>query len=441
LDREIDEAGALLLEQGEKALTQSIQRLEELLHRPELTSTQRLNLKMHLAQAHQYRGEHKAAINLLESTALETGSKPGCTTTPYLESLRATSLCALGELDEACAVFEHVLDELGRADAGPKERALVSLEAGKAFKSNGNTQRAKECWQYALTVLEKEPEEIIHFARVKANLGLILLDSCNQSEQEEGVRAIEHSSDVKLRLGDLEGLANNSCNLGLYYWKNKRYQRAITCLRRDLFLSRKVGNLRSVATSLMNLAGLYTELRQFTPARNLLREGQDIGFALDDARLVKIADHNLDRVEKAGRDAGGKGERVGPAANCACGSGTEYQHCCGRADFEPIEFGFQFEGVSEDLNHIIEAARRKGVEPSRLDFILRDTPQSSVRQAWSRLHVHDGWMEMSELPDMANCHLSTARTLAGEAKSEPDNVAKPLACVILSACALEAFVN
>lgn len=48
---------------------------------------------------------------------------------------------------------------------------------------------------------------------------------------------------------------------------------------------------------------------------------------------------------------------------------------------------------------------------------------------------------MHELPDMANHHLSSAKVLADEAESEPDSVTKPLACVILSACALEAFIN
>jgi len=48
---------------------------------------------------------------------------------------------------------------------------------------------------------------------------------------------------------------------------------------------------------------------------------------------------------------------------------------------------------------------------------------------------------MRELPDMANHHIISAKVLANESKSEEDSVTKPLSCVMLSACALEAFIN
>jgi hypothetical protein len=38
-------------------------------------------------------------------------------------------------------------------------------------------------------------------------------------------------------------------------------------------------------------------------------------------------------------------------------------------------------------------------------------------------------------------HLISASILAEESKSDPDSLSKPLACIILSACALEAFIN
>jgi len=50
-------------------------------------------------------------------------------------------------------------------------------------------------------------------------------------------------------------------------------------------------------------------------------------------------------------------------------------------------------------------------------------------------------MALNELPDMANVHLMAARGLAAEAALEPDSIAKPVACLLLSMCSLEAFIN
>jgi hypothetical protein len=57
------------------------------------------------------------------------------------------------------------------------------------------------------------------------------------------------------------------------------------------------------------------------------------------------------------------------------------------------------------------------------------------------MEVKEGWTAISELPDMANAHLTSARVAADESAQEADSINKPLACIIVSACALEAFIN
>ena len=54
---------------------------------------------------------------------------------------------------------------------------------------------------------------------------------------------------------------------------------------------------------------------------------------------------------------------------------------------------------------------------------------------------HDGWYEVSELPDMANNYLHCVEHLCKSAEEQPDLISGPLSAVILSACALEAFIN
>ena len=48
---------------------------------------------------------------------------------------------------------------------------------------------------------------------------------------------------------------------------------------------------------------------------------------------------------------------------------------------------------------------------------------------------------MKELVDMANLYLVSAEKLAKEAKEVGNYAEKPLACIMLSCCALEAFIN
>jgi len=275
---------------------------------------------------------------------------------------------------------------------------------------------------------------------VLSNLGYLLLEQSDGKEQEKGIRIINESSEIKLRIGDLDGLSSNYCNLGLYYWKSKNYERAIALMRRDLYLSRKVGNLRDIASTLNNLAGLYIDLKQFSEARSLLKESKEISIEIEDEYLKALTKHHLDTVNKTGKQSGLKKEIIGPKANCACGSKKEYQDCCGRADFEPVDIQFQFGGISEEIIQIHEEAKNSDVKPSRLDFLFRDSDLSKDRLAWTRTAVHDGWLEMMEMPDMANIHLNSAKILADES-IEDGAITKPLSCIILSACAMEAFIN
>lgn len=440
IDTQIEDAGKLALEHNEASVLTSIDRLLEISNRTDLTIHQRQSVQLGLTQSYQRRGEHRKALDTLKSM-------PECTATSHdhvfnslTKHLAAVSYAALGQVGEAAALFSTVLAELEHCDVDPSLMASVFMEAGKVFHAQHDNQRARECWSKAMKHFTVS-KDIEGTARAQANLGALQLHEADPSTQEAGVQLIESSSNTKRRIGDLEGLANNHCMLGLHYWRNRRFERSIAYLRKDLYLSRQVGDQRSVATSLCNLSGLYAELKQLTAARGLLSEALDIGSALGDDHLIQIARHNLAAVEDVGRRAGSSNERIGPGAKCACDSGKAYDACCGRADHEPVDLHIQFGGHSEDMEKIVEESGLSGGAPSRLDFILRETAQSRTRRAWSKIHVHDGWLEMKELPDMANHHLCAASALARESVAEPDAVTKPLSCVILATCALEAFIN
>lgn len=283
-------------------------------------------------------------------------------------------------------------------------------------------------------------DEIEHLQRAKANLSSSLLDEENEELQNQGINELERAIQLKLNIGDIDGVATNYCQLGNYFRKKKRYGRAIAYCRKDLYFSKLVGNKRDIASTLGNLATLYGELKQFSEGRNLLGQVKTIAEELEDDDLLDLTKHQLNFLNEDAKKAGLNKIQIGKQAKCECGSGLLYVDCCGRADFEPVDYPFVFGGISEDLKKINNESINAGKDISPLDFILRIPSESSIRKAWSSMEMHDGWMTIKELPDMASIHLVSAKTMAKNAIDDND-ISSALAAVILSVCYLEAFIN
>ena len=223
--------------------------------------------------------------------------------------------------------------------------------------------------------------------------------------------------------------------------ERKKYDSAIAYTRKDLALSRKAGDKRAIVSSLNNLAVIYTDLNQFSKARGVLIEAKKISETLGDMQAIVIASKNLEVVNHKAKIAGMNGEKMGPAALCKCGKGLSYKECCGKADFEPEELGFKIDNISEDIEVIQQQVAKRGRVASHIDYLLRKIKENDVRLAWTNIEIHNGWIEMKELVDMANLYLVSAEKLAKEAKEVGNYAEKPLACIMLSCCALEAFIN
>lgn len=173
----------------------------------------------------------------------------------------------------------------------------------------------------------------------------------------------------------------------------------------------------------------------------VLIEAKKISETLGDMQAIVIASKNLKVVNHKAKIAGMNGEKMGPAALCKCGKGLSYKECCGKADFEPEELGFKIDNISEDIEVIQQQVAKQGRVASHIDYLLRKIKENDVRLAWTNIEIHNGWIEMKELVDMANLYLVSAEKLAKEAKEAGNYAEKPLACIMLSCCALEAFIN
>ena len=252
---------------------------------------------------------------------------------------------------------------------------------------------------------------------------------------------LDAAADTKFLSGDLHGLANSYSMRGLYHWRKGQFEPAIAFLRKDLALSRQVGDQTGLAQTLANLAGLYGQMRQPKAARRVLEEARKIAATLKNPSLDGFVSNQTARLEKNTREMAKTGESFGPAAPCQCGSGKNYRDCCGRADFEPVGLPWNFGGLSQDIEQATTAQTDLGIKPTRLDWFLADWDQTKDRLSWFKVFPRPGWHEIHELPDMASIQLSAAREAAKTAKENPASYEWPLSALVMSVCALEAFIN
>jgi tetratricopeptide (TPR) repeat protein len=102
-----------------------------------------------VVRALQNLGRHREALDKLRE--FEPRSRPGDLHIVALH-LSAISLTALGSRDEACEAFERAL---GMVPADSWLRQWITIEAGKAYELNGQSNRARELWLESLEYARK----------------------------------------------------------------------------------------------------------------------------------------------------------------------------------------------------------------------------------------------------------------------------------------------
>lgn len=443
IDSAIREAGKLALEHNSKSIILAINMLSELLTNRNLSEDQVVNAKLTLLTAKQHAGDHHGALVIIDDLKDKYDGKSDFST--YVLIRAGVSYTSLGYIDEACELYDQILTNWGKNKPNGREqkkaRGIHLLEIGKGYALNGQKNKARRCWETSVLYLKDIKGEIEHYIRGKSNLAFLSLHDENERKQIEGVDQLEWLTQHKLAIGDIQGAANNYCNLGTYFKEKLKFERAIAYYRKDLSLSRLAGDKREVAATLGNLAVLYADLRQFSQGREHLREAKKIGEELKDDHLLLITENQLQYLNKIAKESGINKIPSGDKALCLCGSGNLYLQCCGRADFEPVDLPHLYGGISEDRQTIEDEVKKLGKKLSPLDLVLRSTSDSKNRHGWCEIQKHDGWVSVKELPDMANIHLISAKKLADLAADSPGDISHPLASVILSVCHLEAFIN
>ena len=438
-DEKALEAAKLSLEFDAAKVESSIARLRDLLAIPGLTNAQRLQGIEYYATALQHHREHQLAIQQLEMIDSSWISANDHLTRVCIQFRKATSLAHLNKIDEALRLADSVAKDLDLLS--PDNQAGILLELSRVYLMCGKTKAAEQACQRC--VAESEGKQNLHeiHARALANLASIKLESGAEHTEAEGVVLMERAIELKTSSGDVQGLANSYSNLAFYYAKIKRYERAIAFYRKDLQLSRMFGDLHGLVQTLLHLADLYSHLLQPNLALKALAEANTVVDKLHNASLKEMADLLAQTIAARREDEIKAGEKLGPQAQCKCGSGNLYSNCCGRADFEPVSLPWDLNAQSEATENAYAELRAQGINPTRLDFFFRPARELHNRFAWYRVEARDGWAEILELPDVANIQLRTAMLSVSAANSSPDAIEHPLAAVIMSVCAAEAFIN
>lgn len=382
-------------------------------------------------------GRHAEAITLYRSISFPANTEHDA----WRRMKMAVSLAQLFQFRDAFAELDAAMPTLMAAP----DRLLAGgtcLEASRIYGLAEQNDESRRWANTAADIFEEVEGQTEHWARARSNAAGALMRTGDPILQKMGLEEMKSLAHLKYKLGDFEGMANNFSQIGIYFMKERRFDAAIAYFRKDLTVSRRIGDRQGLAVTLLNLAQLYLNCLQMKSARMCVAEARTLREEIDDPMLALRIDHISAEIAATGRRIGAERLKEGPNAPCACGSAKTFEQCCGQADIEhEIEELPFFGGVSEDVGAIHEALAHKGISPTKLDFVLRETSQAERRLAWVQWDVQEGWKRVKELPDMCNHHLNAARFMAESAGSEPDAFHLPLACAMLSVSAAEAFVN
>jgi len=265
--------GPLILQAGLRGLAaarserdEAERTLHQLIDDPRSTKDDKLNASFSLVGIAQRRGDHRCALEQLESIVVGASADMEL----QILNLKATSLTQLGAHDDAAALCDILLANPAAA-RGPVS-GWWALEAGRTYFLAGRVEDAIRMTKRAVLFFEEAKNELEHLTRAKSNLAIFMLKSDKAAEVAQAEKSLEDACDVKIAIGDAEGASTNFSQLSLHHFAQGRFEKAIAYGRKDLKLSKFVGDERSIASTLGNMAMIYLRVLQLSEARTFARE-------------------------------------------------------------------------------------------------------------------------------------------------------------------------
>lgn len=288
--------------------------------------------------------------------------------------------------------------------------------------------------------------DIDHYTGAKSGKASMLLKNESKDIQEQGLIEMNQAIKLKAQSGYWNGIANSYSSLALYYLRIKNYKQAIAYIKRDLKLTREYGSFRDEISTLNNLSYIYVKTLQIKKAREVLKEALALSEKVNNSATAIFLSQRMEKINDIAKKLNMEGIKFGPKAKCVCGSGLNFEECCGEADYdyESIDKVLGLDTIVPYTN-IVNKSFKEDIadDKSTLNLILRKLDKGEVRLSWTKIIYNGAYQEVYELPDMSSIHLVSAKSILENSTSDDliKETSIALSVVMLSVSALEAFIN
>jgi DNA-binding SARP family transcriptional activator len=244
------------------------------------------------AMVHYMRGGYAAALDLADRAPAGTGAGPDNADAVLLRCVRSSTLCMLGEHDQATAEAEGALSEaMGLGDDGVLATALVTA----AMSAKGPAQ--DDLLADALSAAERAGD-VAAQARVLLNQAHVLLLTARYRDAHQcagrAVKAAEHGSPPGILVTALRNAGESSVRLG-------RLDEAAFCFDRAVRICRRTG-LRRAASGLRGLGEVYRQRGLRTHSRAAFEDAIELARLSGEVQVMVPAMASLARELAAGDD-------------------------------------------------------------------------------------------------------------------------------------------
>lgn len=209
----------------------------------------------------------------------------------------------LGDYPQSIARLIKGLDSVP-ADEYPELRIRLLIDLAESYSSNGDIITAMEICQHAMEALYKVQNEGL-LAKASQVRGII---NRGQGNNEQAIIDLENSLFLYERINDQTGISYVTGELGIVYYYQNQFPKAIASYRRALNLCKARHDLRGAMIGHFNVGDILLQDEQFAPAekelqmavemahkRKLVNAESMAGLYLAEAQ---IALGHLDQAEK-----------------------------------------------------------------------------------------------------------------------------------------------
>ena len=174
------------------------------------------------------------------------------------------------EWDQAIAIYEQGLERFESAD-DTRWMAEVWNQLAKVYASKGELNRANVILSQNLETVETEEDE--DSAYLLGNLGMVYWKN---GQWDRAIAIYKQLLEIFEQNGDTNALAQTYGNLGMLYTDKNDWDRAIKMLERGLEIFTRVGNLDEIAKACGNLGTLYLRKNEWNQAIETYERGLEI---------------------------------------------------------------------------------------------------------------------------------------------------------------------